>query len=538
MIVGLAGPAGAFSNDFETDTDEWFTFVNNSIDQQPSGYDNPGDYADLIPSAGGANHARLGRGDCQTQTGGSGPAVNCFGPYTYWGNDGNGNVWHGPYATQVDIYLDTVYADANPDTYGGNIGGLSLNATPPGDPTDASVEGTRFDFTSAINSSAPLDVNGDAQHLRDFGFNVSTGYADDNCSGFMITGQTNVNRINANPNIPGHDPQCIDESGWYTFKHSFSEDGGFLKVVMEIIPVGSQTPAASWTITGIDPIDTVGCNRYGWFSNQEIFDLPIDNTSMTGGCADDQPTIDVVKFYDADADGEKDIGEATIDGWKVNISGVGNFSTPVSEDVSAGDYTVAEYAPVQGNWINTTPTSVAVTVPPNASVEFGNLCLGAGGGKTLGFWSNKNGEAQMKDGGSLASELALLSSLNLVKQDGSAFNPTGYSELKNWLSKATATNMSYMLSAQLAAMELNVEAGFVVDSTLVYAPGVPGANAAGFISVSDLLDEANTELGAGGSTPVGDPNRVNQEATKNALDKANNNLTFVQPTACAFSFAA
>jgi hypothetical protein len=34
----------------------------------------------------------------------------------------------------------------------------------------------------------------------------------------------------------------------------------------------------------------------------------------------------------------------------------------------------------------------------------------------------------------------------------------------------------------------------------------------------------------------GSPYRAYQQALKNALDKANNNLTFVQSTPCAFSF--
>ena len=287
MLVGLAGPAGAYSNNFDSDTAGWFDF-GGTITQQPSGYPNPA-YADGITSASDGFHARLGRGPCVTQTGGSGDAVNCYGPYTYWG-DGNSYTWNGPYTTQVDIYLDTVYANANPDTYSGNLADL----TAPDGYTDPTVEGTRFDYTSAINSSTP-DGNGDAQHLRDFGFNVSTGYADDGCDGFMITGQTVVNRINANPNIGGHDPQCIDETGWYTFKHSFSEENGFLKVVMDIIPVdpSSEESTKTWTITGIDPIATVGCERYGWFSNQEIYGLPIDNASMTGGCAE-TPHVGVI----------------------------------------------------------------------------------------------------------------------------------------------------------------------------------------------------------------------------------------------------
>lgn len=78
---------------------------------------------------------------------------------------------------------------------------------------------------------------------------------------------------------------------------------------MEIIPVSSSTPAATWTITGIDADGTYGCNRYGWFSNQEILGVPIDNASMTGGCAaptitDGQilPTGTTCQAYDAGTD--------------------------------------------------------------------------------------------------------------------------------------------------------------------------------------------------------------------------------------------
>lgn len=275
MLLSIVGSAFAYSNDFDTNTAGWFP-TDGTITQRPSGYDNDA-YADAILSASDGFHARLDRGACETQSGGSGDAVNCSGAFTRW--DGYSHQWNGPFTTQVDIYLDTAYANANPDTYAGNLADL----TAPGGSTDPNVKGTRFDYTTAINRST-LD-NGNTQHLRDFGFNVSTGYVDDGCDGFMVTGQTNVNRINANPNIGGHQPQCIDETGWYTFKHSFSSEADFLKVVMDITPVGGSTPAATWTITGIDADGTYGCNRYSWFSNQEIFGLPIDNASLTGGCA-------------------------------------------------------------------------------------------------------------------------------------------------------------------------------------------------------------------------------------------------------------
>ncbi len=276
-LPASAAPSGVSSNGFETDTAGWSVFNGSSITQRDSSYSNPGNYAVGIPAAAGSHYAGLGRGDCFTQTGGSGDAVECYGPYTDWGNL-NSYTWHGPYTTQVDIYLDTAYANANPDTYSGKLAEL----TAPGGSTDPNVRGTRFDYTSAINSSTP-DGNGDAQHLRDFGFNVSTGYEGDGCDGFKVTGQTVVNRINANPNIDNYNPQCVDKSGWYTFKHSFSEKNGHLDVLMEIIPVGTSTAVASWDITA-DPIADVGCNRYGYFSDQEIFGLPIDNAKIVGGC--------------------------------------------------------------------------------------------------------------------------------------------------------------------------------------------------------------------------------------------------------------
>ena len=106
----------------------------------------------------------------------------------------------------------------------------------------------------------------------------------------MIAAGTNVNRTGANPNV---DPAsaCISQSGWYTFKHSFSSKNGYLDVLMQIFPQGSTTPVASWDITKGSPNyangdadGTYGCNRYGWFSDQEIYGLPIDNASITGGC--------------------------------------------------------------------------------------------------------------------------------------------------------------------------------------------------------------------------------------------------------------
>ena len=170
--------------------------------------------------------------------------MNCSGLFTRWG--GYGDTWHGPYQTQVDVYLDAAYANdpANEDS---SVGNLDLIA----DPTNPDEIGTRFDYTSAINDNT-------GNHLRDFGFVVGTGQAGNTCAGWVINAQTNVNRNNAFPDDASKDPKCITGTGWYTFKHSFSENAAYnLEVLMEIIPVGSNTATASWTIE-VDPISIVG----------------------------------------------------------------------------------------------------------------------------------------------------------------------------------------------------------------------------------------------------------------------------------------
>lgn len=166
----------------------------------------------------------------------------------------------------------------------------------------------------------------------------------------------------------------------------------------------------------------------------------------------------------------------------------------------------------------------------SASVTlFGNVKLGAGGGLTLGYWSNKNGQATMDSGG-MAGELAMLTALNLRTANGDPFDPDGYDAFRTWILDASATNMAYMLSAQLAAMELNVYNGSVDEGSFIYAPGTKSANAfvGGYAQVLAVMIEANTELGRHGLTLSGSPDRSYQEALKKALDDANNNVNFVQ----------
>jgi hypothetical protein len=296
--------------------------------------------------------------------------------------------------------------------------------------------------------------------------------------------------------------------------------------------------SSGFTVAGYDDTTNPGGEYKVWVSTVSTFDndsTKTDNFKVKEDGGENTATLNVIKFYDANANGINDDNQ-NITGWKVRIQDGFDIIrfTPVTIIVAPDDYTVTEFAPLETNWMATTTNPVLITLATgdNATVEFGNLCLGAGGGLTLGFWSNRNGQALFG-----ADDLALMVSLNLRNANGNDFNPGNYAGFRTWLLSATATNMSYMLSAQLAAMELNVLNGKVSGTALIYAPGTASANSLGFATVNAVMAEANAELGLHGLVLDGSPYRAYQEALKNALDKGNNNLNFVQATLCPFSFA-
>ncbi len=309
---------------------------------------------------------------------------------------------------------------------------------------------------------------------------------------------------------------------------------------------------ASDSTAGYDSTSNPGGVYKVWVSTVATFDndsTKTDNFKVKeedggGGIVGEPDTarLDVLKFYDANANGIRETNEVLITGWKVAISNDVTLIryTPVSIILEPGTYGVSEFMPLETDWLATTATNVSVTLlgADTNVVQFGNVCLGAGGGHTLGFWSNKNGQQTMNDGGTLAPELSLLSSLNLKNANGSDFNPTTYASFRTWLLNGNAVNMSYMLSVQLSAMMLNVEAGMVSGSALVYAPGCGNTGVGNnFITINDLVVAANTALAVDGYTPDGDANRALQECYKNALDAANNNVNFIQASPCPFTFA-
>lgn len=250
LPVGTASAASPkpFFNGFETNTAGWFDDDLSRILREPSGYTDNGGYANNVASATGDFHARLGVLDCRT---------NCPGPFTEWGGFTD-TFPPGGYATGLAIYLDVGWAASHPDA--------------------------RFDWDVASN-------NAEGKHLRDFVFNAgATPEKGQGQPGFVINASTNATREGADPSnrcpspsvAPNicREPVSITTSGWYTFVHRFSDSGGNgLRVDMSILDSAGST-VADWTIYSGDPIASVGGNRYGWFPNQEIDQLAIDNSSL------------------------------------------------------------------------------------------------------------------------------------------------------------------------------------------------------------------------------------------------------------------
>lgn len=294
-------------------------------------------------------------------------------------------------------------------------------------------------------------------------------------------------------------------------------------------------------------LDLVSCQEHGFIGGN----IKTDNFKVGDITPPALGSIKAIKFYDANANGAYDAGEPFLTGWEMTLVSFGqsvdstqftgaNGWTTWDDLVPADDYFVAEGLPLESNWHHSatlfdghdgSPVNPGGPLTVNAgqttNIAFGNYCTVPSGGKTLGFWSNKNGQAQMNDGGTMAPELAMLSGLNLRTATGANFDPATYASFRTWLLDGNAVNMAYMLSVQLAAMRLNVEAGFVSGSA-VYVPY--GG------TISQLIDEANALLGADGYTPAGDANRAAQERLKDFLDALNNGAGVLSPTPCSFTF--
>jgi hypothetical protein len=299
LVASAAAPPGEYFNGFEVNPAGWFNFSGGTIHREPSGYVSSNMYATGVPSAAGDWHARLGIDPSPDScASGGGPQPIHYGPYTNWG--GYSSFFPpGGYVTRVDVYLDVAWAGTHFDR--------------------------RFDWASAVNTPS-------GSHRRDFVFNVGT-----EPTGFVISGSNNSTRCGAFPANPGRTPVHVMASGWYTFEHTFTGlTGGPLAVNMRLINKSTSATVGTWVLSDATDIigSTVGGNRYGWFVQNEIDELAIDNSQRTGivstpGCE--------IKINDGGSITALNTDKATFGG---------NAKVSASRDTS-GSQTYHDHGPVQ-----------------------------------------------------------------------------------------------------------------------------------------------------------------------------------------------
>ena len=249
--------------------------------------------------------------------------------------------------------------------------------------------------------------------------------------------------------------------------------------------------------------------------------------------------ICVNKFYDANVNGYLDSAEERMGDVTFTLTGNGLTQTQSTgsdgkaafSNLPDGYYVIKEKVP-SGYYSSGIDSQYVYLFGGGATVNFGNVCIGPGGAYGIGFWATKNGEAALNNLGMLENALAMLRSLALRNADGSDFDPYNYEQLRTWLRGANAKNMTYMLSAQLAAMFLNTQAGYVSSyNSHIYTPGCSWWG--NFMSIDNLIWYTNYYLSFNTTVDGKNPERGYLECLKNAFDNANNNLTFVQPHPCS-----
>ena len=280
------------------------------------------------------------------------------------------------------------------------------------------------------------------------------------------------------------------------------------------------------------------CNRTG------------DDTTCQGVVCN-PASITVTKFYDFNASGSQDSGEQGLPNWPFCLTSLTDpdFAPQTGTTGTGGSFTFSNLGPGSyvlsegtgdGTWTNSTNQS-EITIDScgqTVQVSFGNYCTMPSGGLTLGFWSNKNGCKILTGsttGNTLSTDaMAVLNSCQLRDANGSVHTWTNsYSAFRTWLLNATATNMAYMLSAQLATLKLDVRFGFVDSNAFDLCSNE---------TVNQLITDACGLLSTGscGTTcnpAPGSATRIAQGVDKDCIDKINNGGPVVPVAPCSATFS-
>jgi hypothetical protein len=137
-------------------------------------------------------------------------------------------------------------------------------------------------------------------------------------------------------------------------------------------------------------------------------------------------------------------------------------------------------------------------------------------GRTLGFWSNPNGKNTLD--ACHEDWAAILNGFHLRDGSGADVVITDHASLNSFLLSATATNMANMLSAQMAAVILDVICGKMSEYSDVYVFWDGKLQ-----DIWDVFAEADDLLKDYPYTVDASAERTKQEALKDFFDAINNN---------------
>ncbi|MCU7551439.1 T9SS type A sorting domain-containing protein [Chitinophagaceae bacterium LB-8] len=243
-------------------------------------------------------------------------------------------------------------------------------------------------------------------------------------------------------------------------------------------------------------------------------------------------------FYDANVNGINDEG-IPMEGVTFSLSGNSTAGQNAGSDgkvcytnLGPGIYTIE--ATALNGYIPTSLNSQTVALTQPVMLHFGNVCLGSAGAKPASFWMNKQGQEALDHSWNKEYIIQSLQYLNLRNENGSLFMPKSFEELKGWLQKANAKNMSYKLSAELVALYLNLETAQVGSDRIVYTPGVGNIGAhQDFMYVYSLMWYTSWQLFQYPTARGGDSYRSGLEALKDLLEKINSDQNFVQLRPCS-----
>lgn len=247
------------------------------------------------------------------------------------------------------------------------------------------------------------------------------------------------------------------------------------------------------------------------------------------------------KFYDANVNGYPDGGEQPMAGITFTLEGNGITRVQTTDNngkaaftgLPSGEYWIKESVPA--GYLSVYGDSQYVYVYNGlANVNFGNVCVGPGpgGAQGKGFWTSKNGEAALKDAGQMENALWELRNLNLRNADGSDFDPYTYEQFRTWLKSANAKNMAYMVSAQLATLQLNQSMGYIDPYNSYFYTGTCGTLFSKFMNTAGLISWMNVYLLLVPNAIGNDGLRISLECLKDIAESTINNLNFVQPEPC------